>query len=170
MSDILQRTAQISAGKDRFKEDNLMIWGLLPLTIKLSGKDTNGEVLLFEHRNMGKGGPPRHIHFTQDEWFYVIKGEYVFEVGDDKYQLTSGDTLFAPRNITHGWANVGDEPGTLLTMVSPVGDFETFILDTTKHAELPSPEEIEKAFADHGMKVVGPPLAVDCERHKSLAV
>ena len=30
---------------------------------------------------MGKGGPPRHVHFEQDEWFYVIKGDYVFEVG-----------------------------------------------------------------------------------------
>jgi len=116
---------------------------------------------LFEHRDMGKGGPPRHVHFEQDEWFYVIKGEFAFEVGDQKFRLNSGDTLFAPRNVPHAWAHVSDEPGTLLTLVSPVGTFETFILDTTRHATLPTPDEVEKAFAAHGMKVVGPPLAIE---------
>jgi mannose-6-phosphate isomerase-like protein (cupin superfamily) len=138
-----------------------MIWGLIPLSIKLSGQDTDGQVLLFEHRDMGKGGPPRHVHFEQDEWFYVIKGEFAFEVGDQKFRLNSGDTLFAPRNVPHAWAHVSDEPGTLLTLVSPVGTFETFILDTTRHATLPTPDEVEKAFAAHGMKVVGPPLAIE---------
>ena len=161
MSEFSTKAGSVNAGKDRFKNDNMMIWGLLPLSIKVSGKDTNGQVLLFEHNSMGKGGPPRHIHHEQDEWFYVIKGDYVFEVGDERFELTSGDTLFAPRKVVHGWANVGDEPGTLLTMVSPVGAFEEFILETTEHAELPTPEEMEKAFTNHGMTIVGPPLAVD---------
>lgn len=136
----------------------MMIWGLLPLSIKLSGRDTNGQVLLFEHKNILKVGPPRHIHFHQDEWFYVIDGTFKFEVGGQPFRLAAGDTLFAPRQIPHGWTHTGNTPGTLLTMVSPVGDFEKFILDTTRHATLPTQVEIEKAFTDHGMKVVGPPL------------
>ena len=137
-----------------------MIWGLIPFAIKISSKDTAGQVLLFEHRDMGKGGPPRHIHFEQDEWFYVVKGDFAFEIGDQRYRLGAGDSLFAPRNIPHGWAHVGDPLGTLLTMVTPAGTFEDFILDTTKHATLPSPAEIDKAFLDHGMQVVGPPLSI----------
>ena len=160
-TDALSKSVPVLAGKDRFEENDLMIWGLLPLSIKLSGKDTGGELLVFEHANMGKGGPPRHVHYDQDEWFYVIKGEFAFEVGDQTFRLQPGDTLFAPRRVPHGWAHISDEPGTLLTTVSPVGAFETFILDTTRHANLPAREEVEKAFADHGMKVVGPPLEVD---------
>src|SRR5215212_2555374 len=159
--DALTTAISVRAGQDRFQEHEPMIWGLIPLSIKLSGRDTGGQVLLFEHRDMGKGGPPRHVHFEQDEWFYIVKGEYVFEVGGETHRLHAGDTLFAPRNVPHGWAHVGGGPGTLLTMVSPVGAFETFILDTTRYATLPPPEDVEKAFADHGMKVVGPPLAVD---------
>ena len=79
--DALKKAAPVRAGQDRFHEHERMIWGLIPLSIKLSGQDTGGEVLLFEHRDMGKGGPPRHVHFEQDEWFYVVKGEFVFEVG-----------------------------------------------------------------------------------------
>ena len=158
--DVLKKAVHVSSGKDRFKEDKLMIWGLIPLSIKLSAKDTGGELLVFEHSNMGKGGPPRHLHYEQDEWFYVIKGEFAFEVGDQKFRLKPGDTLFAPRKVPHGWAQISDQPGTLLTLVSPAGEFETFILDTTRHTNLPAPEEVEKAFAAHGMKVVGPPLEV----------
>jgi mannose-6-phosphate isomerase-like protein (cupin superfamily) len=103
----------------------------------------------------------RDIHFEQDEWFYVVKGEYAFEIGGGKFRLNAGDTMFAPRNVTHGWANVGDEPGTLLTLVSPAGTFEEFLHETTRHSALPSQEEIERAFAAHNMKVVGPPLDVE---------
>jgi quercetin dioxygenase-like cupin family protein len=156
----LKGAVHVSGGKDRFKEDELMIWGLLPLSIKLSAKDSGGELLVFEHNGIRKGGPPRHVHYAQDEWFYVIKGEFAFEVGDEKFRLGAGDTLFAPRNVPHGWAHVSDQPGTLLTTVSPAGTFETFILETTRHPNLPPPEEVEKAFAAHGMKVVGPPLEV----------
>ena len=157
-SDALKNGFHVPAGNDRQEENGLKIWGLLPLANKLSGKDTGGQLYIFEHRDMGKGGPPRHIHFEQDEWFYVVAGEFAFEVGERKTRLSAGDTLFAPRNVPHGWANVGDEPGTLLTIVSPVGPFENFLMETTRYATLPPPEVVAKAFADNGMKVVGPPL------------
>lgn len=151
----------VSAGKDRFQEDELLIWGMIPLSTKLSAKDTGGNLFVFEHKNMGKGGPPRHVHHEQDEWFYAIKGEFLVEVGGETFRLQPGDSLFAPRQIAHGWAHISDEPGTLITAVSPVGTFETFLLDTTKFNRLPSPEEVEKAFEAGGMTVVGPPLEIN---------
>jgi quercetin 2,3-dioxygenase len=146
-------------GKNRFEEE-LMIWGVIPLQIKVSGKDTDGSFFLFEHAKMGKGGPPRHFHYEQDEWFYAIEGEFAFEVGDEKFRLRPGDSLFAPRMIPHVWAYVGDKPGTLLLAVQPAGSLEEFFMKSTKMTRPPSPEEAEKQFAAHGMKVVGPPLAV----------
>ena len=159
-SDASKQAVCVSAGKDRFTNEQLTIWGLIPLSTKLSSRDTGGGLYAFEHTDMGKGGPPRHVHFHQDEWFYIIKGSFAFEIGDEKFQLKSGDAIFAPRNVPHGWAHIGNGPGTLLTIVSPAGTFEAFILETTRHAQLPSPEEVEKAFAAHDMKVVGPPLDV----------
>ena len=99
---VLQRAVLVRAGQDRFQQPQRMIWGLIPLSIKLSGQDTGGEMLLFEHRDMGKGGPPRHVHLDQDEWFYIVKGDYVFEVGGETHRLSADDTLFAPRNVPHG--------------------------------------------------------------------
>ncbi len=151
----------LPAGVDRDVQNTLMIWGLLPLSNKVSGKDTGGQFYAFEHRDIVQGGPPRHVHFAQDEWFYVVRGRFAFEVGAQKATLTAGATLFAPRNVPHGWACLSGEPGTLLTIVSPVGTFEDFLLETTRHPTLPPADEIEQAFAAHDMKVVGPPLEVD---------
>ncbi|OHV13895.1 cupin domain-containing protein [Kushneria phosphatilytica] len=155
------QVSKVEAGRDRYGRDDLMIWGVLPLAIKVSGQETNGQFMLFEHAGMDKGGPPRHVHYGQDEWFYIIRGVYVFEVGDARCQLGAGASLFAPREVPHGWACVSDEPGTLLTLITPVNTFEDFILETTRHASLPTREDIEHAFATHGMKLTGPPLELE---------
>lgn len=160
-TDVLDKGVHVSAGNDRFQENELMIWGLIPLSTKVSTKDTEGRVYIFEHTDMGKGGPPRHIHYEQDEWFYAVRGEFVIEVGDERFRLKPGDSLFAPRRIPHAWAHVSDQPGTLITLVSPAGTFETFIRDAARLPNLPPRQEVEKAFEAHGMKVVGPPLSFD---------
>ena len=97
------KAVYVPTGKNRFNEE-LMIWGVIPLQIKVSGKDTGGSFFAFEHAKMSKGGPPRHFHYEQDEWFYAMEGEFVFEVGEDKFLLRPGDSLFAPRMIPHVWA------------------------------------------------------------------
>lgn len=109
---------------------------------------------------MGKGGPPRHLHLAQDEWFYAREGTFAFEVGDQKFTLKPGDSLFAPRMVPHVWAHVGDAPGTLLLAVQPAGTMEEFFRKSVRMPTLPTPEQANAMFAAHGMKVVGPPLSV----------
>jgi mannose-6-phosphate isomerase-like protein (cupin superfamily) len=116
---------------------------------------------VFEHRNVGKGGPPRHVHHEQDEWFYVIQGEFAVEVGEEKFRLKPGDSMFAPRKTPHAWAQISDSGGTMLTIASPAGTFETFLRDTTRHPTVPTEAEMVQTFAAHDMSVVGPPLKVD---------
>lgn len=153
----IQRALHVPNGRNRFEEE-LMIWGVIPLQIKVSSSDTAGRLFVFEHADMGKGGPPRHFHYEQDEWFYAMKGEFAFEVGDERFTLRPGDSLFAPRMIPHAWAHVGDEPGTLLLAVQPAGSLEAFFMENSAMDRPPTPEEAERSFAAHGMKVVGPPL------------
>lgn len=155
----IQRALHVPNGRNRFEEE-LMIWGVIPLQIKVSSSDTAGRLFVFEHADMGKGGPPRHFHYEQDEWFYAMKGEFAFEVGDERFRLRPGDSLFAPRMIPHAWAYVGDEPGTLLLAVQPAGSLEAFFMENCAMDRPPTPEEAERSFAAHGMKVVGPPLDV----------
>ncbi|MFO0849552.1 MAG: cupin domain-containing protein [Gemmataceae bacterium] len=150
----------VPAGKDRETPVIGKIWGLIPLAVKVSTADSGGGLFLFEHPDMGKGGPPRHVHHEQDEWFYVTKGEFLFEVGDKQLRAKPGDSLFVPRTVPHTFACVSD-PGTLLAALTPAGTFEAFIRATTKQPRPPAPEELAKTFAAHGMTIVGPPLKVD---------
>jgi mannose-6-phosphate isomerase-like protein (cupin superfamily) len=155
----VRRAVYVPNGKNRLDEA-LMIWGVIPLQIKVSTNDTNGDLFAFEHADMGKGGPPRHFHYEQDEWFRAVKGEFLFEVGDERFTLRPGDSLFAPRMVPHVWAYVGDNPGTLLLAVQPAGSLEAFFMQSAKLTRPPTPEEADRQFAAHGMKVVGPPLDV----------
>src|SRR5215470_11387979 len=41
-----------------------------PIDCKVSAQDTNGAMCVFEF-NCGSGGP-RHLHYEQDEWIYII--------------------------------------------------------------------------------------------------
>ena len=154
-----KKAVYVPNGQNRFQED-LKIWGVIPLQIKISTKDSGGSLFAFEHANMNKGGPPRHFHYAQDEWFYAIEGEFAFEVGDEKFLLKPGDSLFAPRMVPHVWAYTGDKPGTILLALQPAGTFEEFFMKTCRSKQLPTPAEAEALFAAHDMKVVGPPLAV----------
>ncbi len=150
----------VPSGKGQDKE-LLKLAGVIPTDIKVAAKDSGGNLLAFEHTDMGKGGPHRHMHSDQDEWFYVVKGEFAFEVGDEKFRLKAGDSMFAPRKVPHVWACVSDKPGTLLLGLSPAGTFEAFLRHLAKLTKLPTEEEAEKLFAAHGMKIVGPPLKID---------
>ena len=157
------RGIHVPAGTDRFQEEGLRTIGATPLSSKVSAQDTGGGLYVFEHTDMGKGGPPRHLHHEQDEWFYAVKGEFLFEVGDDKIPAEyRAIRCSAPRKVPHVWAHVGDGPGTLL--LSPQSGRDVRDLHPGRGEAMRSrrtPEEAEKAFAAHGMKIVGPPLQVE---------
>src|SRR6476469_2441744 len=58
-----RRAVYVPNGKNRIDEV-LMIWGVIPLQIKVSTTDTDGDLFVFEHADMSKGGPPRHFHYA----------------------------------------------------------------------------------------------------------
>lgn len=129
-----------------------------PLDEKVSPADSAGGLYVFEHLRMGKGGPFRHFHHEQDEWFRVVEGEFLFEIGSERFRLTAGDSVFAPRRIPHVWANVGDVPGTMILLVTPAGTLDQFFRAQAALGRRPTRAEAEPLFAAHGMTVVGDPL------------
>jgi quercetin dioxygenase-like cupin family protein len=126
---------------------------------KVSTEDSHGGLLVVEITHHAKGGPGRHIHHDQEEWFYVVEGEYIFEVGQTKFRLKPGDSAFGPRNVPHVWAFVGNKPGRILSVITPAGRVEEFFRATGKvHA--PPPQD-PALFHAYGIELVGPPLAIE---------
>ncbi len=153
---------KVNAGEARFgKHYKMKGVTLNTLDIKISGNDTENDLAVFEQTGLTpNGGPPLHIHRFQDEWFYVVEGEYLFQVGEDKYQMTSGDTIFLPRNVQHAFIQLS-EKGKMIVSYLPSGKMEAFFQMTDQWTSPPSKEEIAKVFKDHDMIVVGSPLKND---------
>lgn len=148
----------VDAGKARFGED-IKFLGVHPNDLKISSKDTDGQLSVFEYTGLGKVGPMLHIHFNQDEIFTVVEGTYRFVVGSETKQLQAGDTIFLPRNVPHTWIQTS-EKGKMIYFLQPAGKMEEFFALMNGLKERPSPEEMDKIHADHDMKVVGPPLTL----------
>lgn len=131
------------------------------LDVKVSGNDTNGELAIFEQTSLSQGkGTPLHIHNSQDEVFYVVEGAYYFQVGEEKYNLGVGDSIFLPRKVAHAWTQVS-EKGKMNVTLQPAGGLENFFITMSQLDHEPSQNEIAKIFADNDMQVVGPPLKLE---------
>lgn len=122
--------------------------------IKVSGKDTGGELSIFEYHGREMGGPPMHIHPDQDEIFYIAEGRYLFECNREQCTLTKGDMIFLPKGVPHTWAQLSNE-GKLLFFFQPCGKMEEFF--RTVGSDIKKPEGYDP-FKEHGMVIVGPPL------------
>ena len=133
----------------------------MSIDYKVSSAETEGDLFVIENTNDSRGGPPRHLHYEQEEWFYVVEGEYVAEIGDERYRLGPGDSVFAPRKTAHVWAHVGEGTGRLLVAFRPAGEMEAFFDAMSQVAGAPSREELHGLFRSHGMEITGPPLAVE---------
>jgi DNA-binding transcriptional MerR regulator/quercetin dioxygenase-like cupin family protein len=160
----------VAAGDDRFGEQIKL--GGEPNDCKVSGKDTDGALCIFEFTGGGSG--PRHLHHDQDEWIYVIDGEIELLVGDKRFRLGAGESVFIPRKIAHVWGCVNGKPGKIINVYLPAGKMEEFFRAVANSEDLPTREQVitntyteeqkiavHQLFEAHGMDVLGPPHIVE---------
>lgn len=128
------------------------------LDLKVGASDNEGQLAVFEQTGYTPmGGPPLHIHPYQDEMFIVHEGDYLFQCGDEKFELTAGDTIFLPRGLPHAFIQL-TEKGRLTVIYQPAGKMEAFFKKTNEWTAPPTQEEVVRVFAESDMQVVGPPL------------
>jgi mannose-6-phosphate isomerase-like protein (cupin superfamily) len=79
-----------------------------------TGKDS---FVIAEWRDAGgPPGPPRfiaplHLHYNDDEAWYVLEGTLCVKVGDKDVEARAGSAVFVPRGTAHTYWNPG--PGLL---------------------------------------------------------
>src|SRR5215208_3864623 len=69
--------------------------------VKIGGADTGGAFGLVEITVRAGEGSPWHVHPEEDEWFYVLDGEFTFYVGDTRMSLPAGSFAFGPKGVPH---------------------------------------------------------------------
>ncbi len=151
----VQSLLRVGANKDQFGEHRGL--GVSEITFKVTPKDSNG-IFIIENTFHEKGGPAKHLHYEQDEWFYAVEGVFLFEIGQEQFELHPGDSVLAPRKIPHVWAYSGNQRGRILIAFMPAGKMESFFREVTKANAMP-PQDPE-LWHSHGMELLGPPLKV----------
>ncbi len=143
----------VLTGKDRL--DEVHNFGITNIAFKVLTDDTHGDLFIIEHAFHQKGGPPRHLHPHQDEWFYVLQGEFVAEIGTDRLTLRPGDSILAPRNLPHALPSPEGGPGKLLLSFTPAGKMEAFFRRVSKTNAMVTQDAA--LFREFDMELVGPP-------------
>lgn len=149
---------RVPSGADRNQKPISLFEGDTFFT-KVSSKDTEGSLYIFESTRVKKGGPALHYHYDQDETWYVLEGEFLIKVGEETYNAKAGDTVFGPRGIPHAFAKLGEGNGKLLMTFQPAGKMEEFFVGVSdgKMKGLTSQQQDEFKKA-HGFVVVGPAI------------
>jgi quercetin dioxygenase-like cupin family protein len=139
------------------------------VTIKVSHLDGSDGVSVLEHPAPYGDSPPLHVHRNEDEIFHILEGEVLFRVADRDVHAHTGDTLLAPKGISHTYRIDSVNGARWLTIIRG-GDFEALVRSFGRSAERsglpdpsgpPTPEQVEalaEACRRHGIELVGPPL------------
>jgi mannose-6-phosphate isomerase-like protein (cupin superfamily) len=140
----------VTAGEDRF--GNLHSLGFSELAFKVGTQETSGNLFVIEHRDLKPGGPPLHLHFKQEEWFYVIDGRVTFLVGEKSLTLGPGESILAPRQVPHTFSSLVPS-SHLLIGFAPAGMMEQYFRDAKGHGALAAQPEFINRYE---MQWIGP--------------
>ena len=109
----------ISGFKLEAQEGERLRFGEVEILVKTTAQATGGAFSIFEENS--PVDTPRHVHEHEDELFFVIEGEHVFQVGDEAFEVGPGGLVFAPRGVPHSQRRVVERTGRVLVMCSPAG-------------------------------------------------
>lgn len=141
---------------DAFEAECLEAFGdrVRPL---ISSGDTNRRFCLVESGVPSFIGPPLHVHEGEDEMFFILEGRYEFQIGDARVQVGVGDTIFAPRGVSHTFRVISCEPGRALIFATP-GGFDLFFRDCAQVWERGevSPPVLGAIAATHNLRFLLP--------------
>jgi mannose-6-phosphate isomerase-like protein (cupin superfamily) len=128
--------------------------------IKASAAVTGGQYTLLEITAPPGLQTPLHVHYREDEGFYVLDGSVTIQVGEETVELGPGQHAFGPRDIPHRFT-VGPDGAHMIWVLTP-GGFDEFVEDVSAPADTPTvpppsvlpPENAAEIVLRHGMELL----------------
>ena len=71
------------------------------------------------------GGPPLHVHETEEEYFFVTEGEFTFSIDGKITKAKAGESAFVPRGKVHCFKNCTNQDARMLALFTP-GNIEGY--------------------------------------------
>lgn len=84
---------------------------------------------------------PRHLHYEDDEAFYILEGALAFDLDGETVELEAGGAVMIPHGTTHTWWNPRPEPCRYLILMPRrlhdlIGAIHTVDRETTSMSDL----------------------------------
>ena len=141
------------------------------MTNLAEAKDTAGAFLLNEGMLAPGTEPPPHVHSREDEFMYVLEGEFDVYVGHEAFKVEAGECVFLPKFTPHAFV-IRSPRLRILALLTPAGFEEAFrgMSKPAQRLELPTgaatysdadPEEIVRRFAEYGVRFLAPNEVAD---------
>jgi mannose-6-phosphate isomerase-like protein (cupin superfamily) len=129
--------------------------------IKAGAPETHGRYTLVEIVAPANYATPLHVHAREDEAFWILDGEAVFDVGGEMLDASVGSYLLAPRGVAHRFT-AGASGARILFLFTP-GGFERYIQATSVAARQPiippadvtPPENVAEIARAFGTEIFG---------------
>ena len=117
----------------------------------IDAESTKGRVSLVGHFITPRSlAAPMHLHEREDEFSFIMTGQVAAISGGHELLAGPGELLVKPRGEWHTFWNPGDEPATLLEIISPAGVEKLF---RSFAAGVPTPEALMDMAAEYGCQV-----------------
>ena len=98
----------------------------LDMKVLLTTEATGGAISVLVAWHKPGEGPPDHVHFNQEEIFFILEGTYELTVDGHTTTAGAGTIVFIPRNVVHRFKNVGDTSACMLDWTLPGGQDHYF--------------------------------------------
>lgn len=121
-----------------------IVLGGQDIAVLLSGEDTAGQMAIFELVAEPGANAAQHHQTTENEYWYIVKGEWEVQTGDTIATVGPGNMVLVPQDATHAFKLVSDKPGKMLVINAPAGH-ELFFQDAAdqRAAGIPRPEMLK---------------------------
>ena len=83
------------------------------VTFYALGEDTDGAFTLLEGDTAPQSAAFPHIHYEEDQAFYILEGEHEFVCDDRSFVTKAGSYVYVPRGTAHWFTNVGKMSGRI---------------------------------------------------------
>ena len=135
-------------------------WGEMAC-IRALRLDPDNNFCILDYRAPASFGPPRHLHYVQDEVLEILEGSIAVWTPDWSGVLHAGDIVSLPAGVPHAWRSIGGQAVHFTVIVTPGGPggfkefFPTIQQRNLTIADIP---ELVAAAEIGGMQITGPPL------------
>ena len=133
-------------------------------TFFATSEATAGAYSFWVDHPLGHGGSASHVHTREEEFFYVVAGDFSYYCGGQTFQAKPGAFVGLPKGLGHRFHNDGDATAQLLIGLVPGGG-EGFFLDLGNPSSEPDdasippdPKRYNEAAARYGQILLKPTL------------